>query len=169
MFHMSRETINALKKYLKIFEEKGLRKIRVKKVAVAEKEVVAVCSRLQEAKALPDETVVDVLTGLTLCSVPEFTKMFDFALQRKRMEALELADETEQDTLKEIKAIMSKAVDSYHSLCMAGKWFLANKSTFLVTCWNCGKKGHGAGNCQGHWSNRLDRVGGVHDCSNYRI
>ena len=65
MFHMSRDTINALKKYLKIFEEKGLRRIRGENVAIAEKEVNAVCARLNEVKALPDETVVDVLTGLT--------------------------------------------------------------------------------------------------------
>lgn len=55
MFHMSRDTITALKRYLKIFEEKGLRRIRGENVVVAEKEIIAVCSRLQEVNALPEE------------------------------------------------------------------------------------------------------------------
>ena len=54
MFHMSRDTINALKKYLKIFQEKGLRRIRGENVVVAQKELVTVCTRLNEVNALPD-------------------------------------------------------------------------------------------------------------------
>ena len=46
MFHMTRETIQALKKYLKLFEEKGLKRIRGENVTVAEKEVVATKQRM---------------------------------------------------------------------------------------------------------------------------
>ena len=83
MFHMSWDTIMALKKYLKLFEEKGLRRIRGKNVVIAEKEIMAVCTRLKEVNALPDETVVDVLEGLTNCSVPDFTKLFDFLFRQR--------------------------------------------------------------------------------------
>ena len=150
MFHMSRDTITALKQYLKTFEEKGLRGIRGENVAVAEKEINVVCSRLSEVKALPDETIVDVLNGLTNCSVPEFTKLFDFLLQAARVEALDLNAGSNGDTLKSIKDITSKAVDAYHALCTAGKWYV-NHTRVSLACWNCGEEGHTCQNCEKPW------------------
>jgi len=147
MFHMSRDTITALKKYLKLFEEKGLRRICGENVVIAEKEVNAVCTRLKEVNALPDETVVDVLEGLTHCSVPEFTKLFDFLLQAARVDALDLDNATKGDTLSKVKEIMNKAVESYHALCTAGKWHVNNKRASLVICWNCGAEGHRCEEC----------------------
>ena len=124
MFHISRDTINALKKYIKIFQEKGLRRIRGENVVIAEKEINAVCSRLNEVHALPDETVIDVLEGLTNCSVPEFTDLFNFCLQSTRVHALSIDDDLtqEKDTLSQIRDIMTKAVEAYHALCTAVKW-----------------------------------------------
>ena len=134
MFYMSRDTINALKKYLKTFEEKGLRRIRGENVAVAEKEINAVCARLDENNALPEETVVDILTGLTRCSVPEFVEFFKFLLQAARAEVLELDETRVNDTKASVKGIMSKAVDTYHALCTAGKWYINHKRVSLVVC-----------------------------------
>ena len=106
MIYMSRDTINALKKYLKTFEEKGLRRIRGENVAVTEKEINAVCARLDENNALPEETVVDVLTGLTHCSVPEFVEFFKCLLQAARAEALELNKTKANNTKASVKGIM---------------------------------------------------------------
>ena len=139
---MSRDTINALKKYLKIFEEKGLRRIRGENVAIAEKEVNAVCARLNKVKALPDKTVVNVLTGLTNCSVPEFKSLFDFMLQAARIQALKLNESPPGDTLQNMREIMAKAVDAYHALCAAGKWHVNHAQVSVIICWNCGEEGH---------------------------
>ena len=78
MFHMSRDTVTALKNYLKLLEEKGLRRYPGENMARLQKEALAVCVSLNELNALPEETVVEILTGITRCSVPEFTKLFDF-------------------------------------------------------------------------------------------
>ena len=43
MFFMSKDTIDALKRYLKLFEDKHLWRICGKNVTVVEKEIVAVC------------------------------------------------------------------------------------------------------------------------------
>ena len=150
MFHMSRDTITALKKYLKYFEEKGLRRIRGENVVVAEKEIVAVCTRLNEVNALPEETVVDVLTGLTHCSVPEFKELFMFFLQAARAQALDVNNSFKDDTLKEVKTLLSRAIESYHALCTAGKWHMTKNSggrVSVVVCWNCGKEGHVCTKC----------------------
>lgn len=67
-------------------------------------------------------TTVDILTGLTNCSVPEFTKLFDFVLQAKKLGSLDDDDNTiSSGTLDDIKRIMTRAVEAYHSLCTSGK------------------------------------------------
>ena len=48
-----------------------------------------VCLQLNEVGDLPYETVIDVLTGLTNCSVPDLVKLFDFLLQQAKMKALD--------------------------------------------------------------------------------
>jgi hypothetical protein len=58
-------------------------------VALSRKELLAVCSRLAEAKELPQKTPVDLLTGLTLCSVDEFKTLFEHKLQVAKAESLE--------------------------------------------------------------------------------
>ena len=71
--------------------------------------------------ALPYEKVIDMLTGLTNCSVPEFVKLFDFLLEEAKVKALDPGAH-KGNTLEQVKIILSKAVDAYHSLCIAGKW-----------------------------------------------
>ena len=62
--------------------------------------------------------------------------------------ALDVDDESEGDTLTQIKMIMSKAVGVYHSLCTAGKWDVNhNNQVSLVVCWNCSEEGHVCGKC----------------------
>ena len=53
MFHMSRDTVTALKNYLKLLEEKGLRRYPGENMARLQKEAIAVCVRLNEVNALP--------------------------------------------------------------------------------------------------------------------
>ena len=80
MFHMTRDTITALT-FLKKIEEKGLCWYPNENMAQLQKEVQAVCVRLDKVGALPEETVINIMSGLTYYSVPEFTKLFDFLLQ----------------------------------------------------------------------------------------
>ena len=89
MFFMSWDTINALKKYLKLLKDKGLHRICGKNITVAEKEIVAVCFWLKEVGALTYKMVVDVLTGLTNCSVPDFVMLFGFFLQQVKLSVLD--------------------------------------------------------------------------------
>ena len=84
------DTVTGLKKYLKLLEEKGLHRYTGENLARLQEETLAVCVRLNEVNALPEETVFDILTGLTRCSVPEFTKLFDFLLQGTRSNALDI-------------------------------------------------------------------------------
>ena len=77
--------------------------------------------------ALPYKAVINVLTGLTNCSVLDFVK-FDFLLQQAKVKVLD-TDSHEENTLEQVKAILGKAVDAYHSLCPVDKWHFSNKSS----------------------------------------
>ena len=148
IFHLSRETVGALKGFLKVFMNKGTGLVRGESLVILEPQVVGVCTWLCEANALPDETVVDVLKGLTRCSVPEFSKLFDNMLQQAQAMSLEAdyVGNTSEDTLEAVSNIMSKAVEFYHALCTAGKWHVnLRRANALggssIVCWNCGKEG----------------------------
>ena len=60
---LSCDTINALRKYHKFFEEKGLHKICGENVIVPVKEIVVECLQLNEVDVLVYETVINALTG----------------------------------------------------------------------------------------------------------
>ncbi len=81
LFGLNWDTTAALVNFLKLFWNKGLRCYQGEKVALARKELLAVCSRLAEAKELPQETPIDLLTGLTLCLVDKFKTLFGQKLQ----------------------------------------------------------------------------------------
>ncbi len=53
LFGLNRDTTAALVNFLKLFWNKGLRCYQGKNVALAQKELLAVCSCLAEAKELP--------------------------------------------------------------------------------------------------------------------
>ena len=65
-------------------------KIHGKNVTAAEKEIVAFCLLSNEVGVLPYESDIDVFTGLTNCSMPDFVKMFDFSCSKSRQKLLTL-------------------------------------------------------------------------------
>jgi hypothetical protein len=69
LFGLNRDTTAALVNFLKLFWKKGLSCYQGENVALAWKELLAVCSRLAEEKELPQEMPVDLLMGFTLCLV----------------------------------------------------------------------------------------------------
>ncbi len=89
LFGLNRDTTALLVNFLKLFWNKGLRCYQGKNVSLAQKELLAVCSRLAEAKELSQETPVDMLDSLTLCLVDEFKTLFEHKLQAAKAESFE--------------------------------------------------------------------------------
>ncbi len=86
LFGLNQDTTVALVNFLKLFRNKGLHCYQGKNVALAWKELLAVSSRLAEAKEFPQEMPVDLLTGLTLCLVNQFKTLFEHKLQVAKVE-----------------------------------------------------------------------------------
>ncbi len=72
MFTMSDMVIMSLQRYLKQFAQDRIAKVPNEDVRVCSKQLIAVCTRLAEVDALPQESIGFILEGLTPCSVPEF-------------------------------------------------------------------------------------------------
>ena len=130
---------------MKIFEEKGLTRIWGENVALVEKELVTVCTRLYEVGELPDETVIDILTGLTKCSVEQFRKIFDHLLQKEQLALLEHATHP-KSTIDRVKEVLIKAVDTYNSLSTLSKWHTPCHQR-AAACWNWEKEGCNVNSC----------------------
>ena len=81
MFARSRDTTASLKTFFKITETKGMGRIPGENVVYFAKEILAVGKRLHISGDLPEETIVDLLTGLTKCSCKRFRTVFESYLQ----------------------------------------------------------------------------------------
>jgi len=159
LFGLNRDVTAALIGFLKHFRTTGIRRYQGENVALAKKELLAVCSRLCEAKVLPQETPVDLLTGLSICSVDSFKTLFEHKLQQSKVDALE-GDRylTQPEIMAEVRGILSRAVSYYSSLSTSSMWLLPQKkqqanvfgtpSGTTNFCWNCGKQGHGLDQCR---------------------
>jgi hypothetical protein len=122
---LSWDTTAALVNFLKLFWNKGLRHYQCENVALARMELLSVCSRLAEAKELPQETPVDLLLSLTLCLVEQFKTLFKHKLQVAKAESLEGNHHLSQpEIMGEVRALLAAATQYYSSLNMSDTWNL---------------------------------------------
>jgi hypothetical protein len=151
-FGLNQDTTAALVNFLKLFQNKGLHCYQGENMILAWKELLAMCSRLAEAKELPQETPVDLLTGLTLCSVDQFKTLFEHTLQVAKAEPLEGNHHLSQpEIMVEVRVLLATTAQYYSSLNMSDTWNLPQNQRLNVfgtpsgakkSCWNCGKPYH---------------------------
>ncbi len=157
LFGLNWDTTAALVNFLKLFRNKGLHFYQGENVALARKEFLAVCSRLAEAKELLQEMPVDLLTGLTLCSVDEFKTLFKHKLQVAKAESLEGNHHLSQpEIMGEVAILLASAAQYYNSLNMNDNWNLHQNQRLNAfgtplgaknSCWNCSKPDHSLNQC----------------------
>ncbi len=126
-------------------------------MALAQKEFLAVCSRLAEAKELPQEMPVDLLMGLTLCSVDQFKTLFEHKLQVAKAESLEGNHYLSQpEIMGEVRVLLASAAQYCSSLNMSDTGNLPQNQCLNAfgtpseaknSCWNCGKPDHSLDHC----------------------
>jgi hypothetical protein len=159
MFQMSREVVDAMKKFLEIFKRNGVSRYTGENVLTVEAEISGVCKRLDAVGALTFDHVLEVLTGLAICTNKRFRDTFD--LLKKHAELtnnLKLLETVPQDATpwEQIEAVLARAVDLYDKLSVAGIWNRTSKggpSAFnnivqaVDACWNCGATDHKSREC----------------------
>ncbi len=157
LFGLNRDTTAVLVNFLKLFWNKGLRCYQGESVALAQKKLLAVCSRLAEAKELPLEMPVDLLTSLTLCLVEQFKTLFEHKLQVAKAESFEGNHHLSQpEIMGEVRVLLAPAAQYFSSLNMSDTWNLPQNQCLNVfgtplgsknSCWNCGKPDHSLDHC----------------------
>ncbi len=123
MFTMSDMVIMLLQHYLKQFAQEGIAKVPNKDVCVCSKQLVAVCTRLAEVDALPQESIGFVLEGLTRCSVPEFKDIHRLLCTTHKvcqMSAV-IGRRDSSATLAHIQRICKEACKVFHSMNLTNK------------------------------------------------
>jgi hypothetical protein len=125
LFGLNWDTTAALVYFLKLFWNKGFSCYQGENVALARKELLAVCSHRAEAKELRQETQIDLLMGLTLCLVDQFKTLFKHKLQVAKAESLEGNHHLSQrEIMGEVRVLLASAAQYYSSLNMSDTWNL---------------------------------------------
>ena len=102
MFNMLDIVITSLQDFFNTFARNGVAKFPNENVALLVQQINAVADRLAEAGALPQDTPLNLLTGFTKCSVPEFVGPFySFAKHRARETTREFRQAARQCSVPE--------------------------------------------------------------------
>jgi hypothetical protein len=80
MFTISNTVVATLQSFFENFAKDGIDKVPNEDVRVATEQIVAVAERLAKVSALPSECAVQILEGLTKCSVTIFRQIFSHVL-----------------------------------------------------------------------------------------
>lgn len=159
MFEMSREVKEAMQKFLDIFKRNGVSRYSGENVLVVADEITGICKRLDAVKALTDENVLDVLSGLCICTNKRFRDTFTLLRTNAELNVLHNALETvpyDAPAMVQIECVLAKATDMYDKLCVAGIWNRTSKGgpsalnsivQQVNDCWNCGENGHQSKAC----------------------
>ncbi len=147
---MSRNVVNALKNFLKIFESKVLTWIQSKNVSIITKQLHAAVVSLHEVGALPDETNWNIPWGFTKCSSEDFKAVFQHVLtQEDHFSSLSpiatssYGSPYSEPTIAKINHILHDTNNLYNNFATSNKWVVNHRVT---ACFNCSGD-HGLNRC----------------------
>lgn len=75
MFQMSREVEEAMHKFIELFKRTGVSRFTGENLLVVQEQVTGVCKRLDSIGALRPEHVMDILSGLAICTNTKFREI----------------------------------------------------------------------------------------------
>jgi uncharacterized membrane protein YgcG len=150
LFKTSRDQIQSLKKFLKIFAKNGLRKYPGESVVKAKIPLMAACKRLYAVGQLDDDATNDVLSAFVKCSVPKFVTVFSLMQQECTRAGIMPGGPRiwgHQTIMDEVTYVVALAVEHFGNINTVHEWNVpkgkgahaAIGSPVDQTCWNCGK------------------------------
>ena len=152
MFTMSNMVITLLQKFLKQFAQEGIAKIPNEDVRLCAEQIAAVCARLAEVDALPQEVPGYILEGFTRCSVVEFRDIHKLLYTTDKVRQMRAVSgrRDSNTTLVAVQKLCSEANDVFHSLNLTNKWNIPQghrADAVGFACDNCGSPDHPSYKC----------------------
>lgn len=147
MFTISNTVVTTLQGFFDAFSKAGIAKVPNEDVRLATEQIVAVAERLAEVSALPTEVTVQILEGLTKCSVASFRDTFKHLLVGERLRQLRtLTPLHDSSRLGDIKKLCKEANDMFNALNVSNNWNIPQGHR-TDACFNCGEPDHGVPKC----------------------
>jgi hypothetical protein len=152
MFTMSNMVITSLQKFLKQFAQEGIAKVPNEDVRLCAEQIAAVCARLAEVDALPQEVPGYILEGFTRCSVVEFRDIHKLLYTTDKVRQMRAVSgkRDSNTTLVAVQKLCSEANDVFHSLNLTNKWNIPQghrADAVGFACDNCGSPDHPSYKC----------------------
>ena len=155
IFQMSSMAEESLKSFMKEFGEKGLAKVPHENVRTIATQMNGVAERLADANKLRSESIVQYISGLTICSVAPFKAVFMNRLTEfTYLDAtgdITLSSMTCAEILAKIKEVSTAAKSIYDHLHLGNKWNIPGKhghhANIVNKCDNCGALDHLSTKC----------------------
>eukprot|EP00956_Cyclotella_meneghiniana_P025137 scaffold51757_cov42-Cyclotella_meneghiniana.AAC.10 len=119
---MSRKVRQAMLDFIALFKRRGVAWYTGENVMVVEEELQCVGKRLSVDGSLTHDHVIDVLTGLCICSNTKFKSVFHHLLSNAELDCLQLVLPNvpfNLTPLETLEAMLDKACDMYNTLCIA--------------------------------------------------
>ena len=146
------DIVTGLKNKIKQFALKGMLGYTGENVESARTEIIAICTRLFERNALPDDAVNDIIQGLGKASHKGFAKIFEDFLTAKKNTLLVTNTILIGTSLEQIDLLFEEAGSHYATFVLNNEWVNVPSVHFAgdggkgIECDNC-KGPHTVPNC----------------------
>jgi len=137
--HINDHVAKGLQEKVKEFTKKQLTSYAGKHVESARVELMAICTRLDEHKMLPADSVNNVIEGLRKCSHVGVSSTFTEFIQARKNSLMGNVS-LSGTVMEQIQTVLDEADDQYTTLVLSNQWVRAGMSTHLAgaVCDNCG-------------------------------
>jgi hypothetical protein len=147
MFTISNTVVTTLQGFFENFSKDGIAKVPTEDFRVATEQLVAIAERLAEVSALLCECTVQLLEGLTKCSITIFRQTFSHLLVSEHLRQLPtLTSLHDSSCLGGIKKLCKEANDMFNGLNVSKEWNIPQKH-YIDACFNCSDPDHGVPKC----------------------
>ncbi len=147
MFTISNTVVTTFQGFFENFAKDGIAKVPNEDVCVATKQLVAVAEILAEVAVLPCECTVQLLEGLTKCSITIFRQTFSHLMVSECLMQLHtLTSLHNSSRLGGIKKLCKEVNDMFNALNVSKEWNIPQKQR-IDACFNCNDPDHGIPKC----------------------
>jgi hypothetical protein len=142
---ISNTDVTTLQGFFENFAKDGIAKVPNEDVRVATEQLVAIAERLAKVAALPSECTVQLLEGLTKCSVTVFRQTVSHLLISEHLKCT-LTSLHDSSCLGGIKKLYKEANNMFNALNICKEWNNPQKHR-IDACFNCGDPDHVVPKC----------------------